>query len=86
MFALSLNFCEIFEKQEKCQSFYIENKGQSQGVENGTFPHSTRNVRLPIADFFRILVAWEHMFSQTGNTHAQKRSHLMAEGLFWRFA
>ena len=28
MFALSLTVYEIFAKQQKCQNFYLENKGQ----------------------------------------------------------
>ena len=72
MLALSLTICEILAKVIKCQKFDLEN-GQDQGVEERDLPCLTENVWFPVGDFFRILAAWEHMFTQTGYAQGERR-------------
>ena len=57
-FALSPTAYEIFSKDEKRKNFDLENEGQFHGVEKLDLRHSTRNDRIHISEFFRILATW----------------------------
>ena len=46
----SLTVCEIFAKQEKCQTFNLDNKVQGQRVEERDLRHSTENVGMHTGD------------------------------------
>ena len=64
-FALSLTIYEIFANVINFHNVDFENEGQGRGSRKWDSRHSTGNDQFHIVDFFRILVLWEHTFTQT---------------------
>ena len=50
IFALSVNVCEIFVKQEKLRKCDLENEVKCQGVEERNLRHSTANIRFHMGE------------------------------------
>ena len=76
VFALSLIIYDIFVNQEKWKKIDFENEGQVQGVAKQDLHHSTRNVWIHIAQFFRILATREHTFTQkVAHTHCDRQGY-----------
>ena len=67
--AISFAVCAIFTKQEKCRTFNLENEGQGQGVEEWDLRHSTRNVRIHIAECFHNFSYWATYVYAKADTH-----------------